>query len=64
MAHIKEGCVFKASAMPDINSELFTGLDQVKKVFHNWESKGYRMGGGTKKPFLHPNKVLLSTAPF
>lgn len=35
MSHMTEDCVFEASAGPDVNGEIFTGQEQVKKAFEN-----------------------------
>ena len=33
MSHMTDDCVFEASAGPEVNGEMFTGQEQVKKAF-------------------------------
>ena len=35
MSHMRDDCVFEASAGPDFNGEKFTGQEQVKKAFED-----------------------------
>ena len=35
MSHMTDDCVFEASAGPEVNGEMFTGQEQVKKAFES-----------------------------